>query len=146
MIWSLKQITGVICTAVDRPQLRTSRFGPQMRSGRKTLLTLENCGEPDSHLRPGFSRSIGKTDNTRYPTREQVLFGKPSSGSLIWGIPEVRGSVQNKNSKAGSKGRKQEKPHGWLFCSMADHWPPKVPRQRTSAGSEAPVAAGPSRT
>ena len=67
MIWSLKQITGVICTALDRPQLRTSRFGPQMRSGRKTLLTLENCGEPDSHLRPGFSRSIGKTDNTQRP-------------------------------------------------------------------------------
>jgi hypothetical protein len=39
--------------------------GQQMRSGRKTLLTLENCGEPDSHVRTGFSRSIGKTDNTQ---------------------------------------------------------------------------------
>jgi hypothetical protein len=28
-------------------------------------MTLENCGELDSNLRSGFSRSIGKTDNTQ---------------------------------------------------------------------------------
>ena len=40
-------------------------LGQQVRRGRKTLLTLENCGELDSLMRSGFSRSIGKTDNTQ---------------------------------------------------------------------------------
>jgi hypothetical protein len=31
----------------------------------KTLLTLENCGEPGSLRSTGYSRSIGKTDNTQ---------------------------------------------------------------------------------
>jgi len=59
-----QQTTGVICTAIIRPS-EHHHSGQQLRRGRKTLLTLENCGELDSHLRSGFSRSIGKTDNTQ---------------------------------------------------------------------------------
>jgi hypothetical protein len=135
MIWSLKQITGVICTAEDRPQLRTSRFGPQMRSGRKTLLTLENCGEPDTHLRPGFSRSIGKTDNTQRP--------RPRASAIRELVPRaviIRGYGWVTESPVGGKlSSKGKKPRLRGFFSR---WPitglPKIPAE-WSAGGGAPV-------
>ena len=44
-----QQTTGVICTAIIWPS-KHHHSGQQLRRGRKTLLTLENCGEPDSHF------------------------------------------------------------------------------------------------
>jgi hypothetical protein len=56
-------------------------LGQQVRRGRKTLLTLENCGELDSFTRSGFSRSIGKIDNTQIRCPRASAIQKSSAGS-----------------------------------------------------------------
>jgi len=38
----------LVCTAIDWPGDEQRSLGQQVRRGRKTLLTLENCGELDS--------------------------------------------------------------------------------------------------
>ena len=45
----------LVCTAIDRPGDEQRYLGQQVRRGRKTLLTLKNCGELDSLMRSGFS-------------------------------------------------------------------------------------------
>ena len=61
-------------------------LGQQVRRGRKTLLTLENCGELDSLMRSGFSRSIGKTDNTQLSRPRASAIQKSSAGSQTRGV------------------------------------------------------------
>jgi hypothetical protein len=91
---------------------QTSLFGPAVATRQKNLVTLENCGELDSHLRSGFSRSIGKTDNTQ----RKCLRAS--------GIQNLRLSGPNKSVTGGSHGRenqgadrKNRKATGWCGFS-----------------------------
>jgi hypothetical protein len=130
-----QQTTGVICTAIVWPS-KHHHSGQQLRRGRKTLLTLENCGELDSLLRSGFSRSIGKTDNTQRKCPRASAIRRP----LFHGTEQecYKGSRKWKN-KAESLVLKIEKPQLCGFSYDGHHWPPKGPRQIMSAGSRAPV-------
>src|SRR5580698_6379164 len=47
------------------PATNITIWASRCDAAEKTLLTLENCGEPGSLRSTGFSRSIGKTDNTQ---------------------------------------------------------------------------------
>src|SRR5271163_3818470 len=60
--------TNYWCSSVPlmMTQQRKSLFEPEIaNAAEKLLLTLEKCGEPDSQMSSGYSRSIGKTDNTQ---------------------------------------------------------------------------------
>ena len=81
-------------------------LGQQVRRGRKPLLTLENCGELDSHLGSGFSRSIGKTDNTQIPRPRASAIRRARFQKFELEVSEVRSGVQNRDTKAGSRRRK----------------------------------------
>ena len=71
-------------------------MGQQVRRGRKTLLTLENCGELDSLMRSGFSRSIGKTDNTQLPHPRASAIRRAKFRKFELEVSEVRSGVQNR--------------------------------------------------
>jgi hypothetical protein len=119
-------------------------LGQQVRRGRKTLLTLENCGELDSHLGSGFSRSIGKTDNTHLPHPRASAIRRAKFRKFELEVSEVRGGVQNRATRPGKTAEIRKATSGWLFLSMADHWPPKgSPSEASLRDVVRPAAVGP---
>ena len=117
-------------------------LGQQVRRGRKTLLTLENCGEPGSLRSTGFSRSIGKTDNTQR--------GRPRASAIRRAkVPVVRTIVlraSHTGEPAGNDRQKIEKPRVSGFSdgqSLASQGSPAKPGPRDV---KLRFAAGPGRT
>jgi hypothetical protein len=117
-------------------QRRTSLFEPADQTRQKTLMTLEKCGELESHLISGFSRSIGKTDNTQILRPRSSANRKDQTSMVI--LRRVRlGHQWSESRKATVR---------WLFL-MASHWPPKsVPSEQVCGMLKAPAAAGSGRT
>jgi len=128
----------LVYTAISLARRRTSLFGPAgTDAAEKTLLTLENCGELDSHLGSGFSRSIGKTDNTQLPHPRASAIRRAK-------FPKFAAAVQKGDTKAESKSRNKKSHKGWLFFAMADHWPPKgSPSEASLRDVVHPAAVGP---
>ena len=141
MVRSLKQTTGVgLYRYCLTPATNITVWASRRERGRKTLLTLENCGELDSRMRSGFSRSIGKTDNTQIvcPRASAIRTGKFQKSE--WGGYD-RVMRQKKMPPNNEKATFR-----WLI-SMASHWPPQsVPSEQVCGIDQAPVAAGPGRT
>jgi len=81
------------------PATNIALWASRCDAAEKTLLTLENCGEPDSITRTGFSRSIGKTDNT------QIHCPRASA------IQKVRIPVIREGLRLGHTERKQGRSH-----------------------------------
>jgi len=124
------------------PATNITIWASRCDAAEKTLLTLENCGEPGSLRSTGYSRSIGKTDNTQR--------GRPRASAIRRAkVPVVRTMVL----RVGHTGEptvmelKIEKPRRVAFLkdgqSLASQGSPARPGLR---GKKLRFAAGPRRT